>query len=64
MLLVSCMGGWCSRRESCLHYREGTTQPPAERLCPRGAEWPLQRVPQRADQPFAPARVSAESEAV
>lgn len=45
--LASCMGGFCSRRESCLHYREGTTQPPAERLCPSYVERPLLMVPQR-----------------
>ncbi len=39
--VVSCMGGFCGRRESCLHYREGTTQPPAERLCEKGRDEPV-----------------------
>lgn len=44
--VVSCMGGWCARRESCLHYREGTTQPPADRLCEKGHDDPTLFLPE------------------
>lgn len=35
--IQSCMGGWCTRRDSCAHYHAASEgQTPAERLCPPG----------------------------
>jgi len=31
----SCMGGWCSRRDRCLHYAEARRHV-VERMCERG----------------------------
>ena len=39
--LVPCMGGWCRRRNDCLHYRLGSpAREPVERLCPKGEDTP------------------------
>jgi hypothetical protein len=34
-----CMGGWCTKREKCLHYADPDNKHrPAERLCESGRE--------------------------
>jgi hypothetical protein len=35
---LACMGGWCSRRESCPHYLAEDRSEPAERLCEPGRD--------------------------
>lgn len=36
MTLVSCMGGWCTKRDTCsLHLKEDRSEP-VERLCDKG----------------------------
>lgn len=37
MSAISCMGGWCGRRESCARHEPGG-QLLYQRLCPAGAE--------------------------
>lgn len=44
--LQQCMGGWCTRRETCPHYwaPRQPFSPPAERLCERRENTYSQRV--------------------
>lgn len=37
-LTKACMGGWCAKREHCMHYRTPYRTDPAERLCFPGAD--------------------------
>lgn len=36
--MISCMGGWCEKREHCARHRYPNAGPPVERLCPKAAE--------------------------
>lgn len=36
--IIACMGGWCTKRDSCPHYRSDSIVRPAERLCVTGRD--------------------------
>ncbi len=33
---LSCLGGWCTRRDSCAYHLAADRSNPSERLCPPG----------------------------
>ncbi len=40
--ILPCMGGWCRVRSGCAHYvAPSSREQPAERLCPKGQDYPL-----------------------
>ena len=34
----ACMGGWCTKRDHCVHFHAENRSEPAERLCMPGAD--------------------------
>jgi hypothetical protein len=47
------MGGWCDRRDTCLHHIAPTNRAkPAERLCDRGADGYIEGRPIRIFRPI------------
>ena len=44
-----CMGGWCSVRNRCPHYRSDDINEPAERLCPPRQDGAILELPVRVD---------------
>jgi hypothetical protein len=42
---VNCMGGWCNKREHCVHYEPRPQCIPIERLCELGKTDCYQPVP-------------------
>lgn len=38
-MIVSCMGGWCRKRDECAHYHS-RSRVRSERLCERGKDTP------------------------
>lgn len=49
---VPCMGGWCLSRVGCANYHL-TGPEPAERLCPKGQDYPEPIKPPAAARPRA-----------
>jgi len=38
--IVPCMGGFCSKRDGCVHYHSTADMNPSERLCGQGKDEP------------------------
>lgn len=51
--IPACMGGWCAVRDRCQRHLQTDRGIVAERLCPKGGEWPASALAPRA-------RISAE----